>query len=61
MSLSAVDIETGHVVNMTDENTKFEELYKAVIASASVPGIFSPTEIDGRILVDGMTAYNVNA
>jgi len=61
LSLTAVDIETGHVVNMTDENTPFEELHKAVIASASVPGIFSPTEIDGRILVDGMTAYNVNA
>jgi len=61
ISLSAVDIENGEIVEMTDKNTPFEELYKAVIASASVPGFFPPTELNGLKLVDGMTAYNTNA
>ena len=59
-SLSAVDIETGEVVLLTDKNTPMEHLDKAVIASASVPGFFPPTEIGGRLLVDGMTAWNTN-
>ena len=59
-SLSAVDIETGEVVLLTDKNTPMEHLDKAVIASASVPGFFPPTKIGGRLLVDGMTAWNTN-
>ena len=35
-------------------------MYQSVLASASVPGAFPPTIIDGRSLVDGMTAYNTN-
>lgn len=60
LTLSTVDIETGAVINLTDENTPFELLYKAVVASASVPGFFPPTELHGMKLVDGMTAYNTN-
>lgn len=60
LTLSAVDIENGQIVNMTDENTPVDQLYLSVLASASVPGAFPPTEINGRLLVDGMTAYNTN-
>ena len=60
MSLSAVDIGSGEIVNMTDANTKKDNLYQSVIASASVPGAFPPTVINGLQLVDGMTAYNTN-
>ena len=60
LTLSAVDIQNGQIVNMTDENTPVDQLYLAVLASASVPGAFPPTEVDGRLLVDGMTAYNTN-
>lgn len=58
--LSAVNIETGQVVTMNEKNTPIQDLYKAVIASASVPGAFPPTELNGMKLVDGMTAYNTN-
>ena len=58
--LSSVNIETGAVVTLTEKNMKIEDLYKAVIASASVPGFFPPTELNGQMLVDGMTAYNTN-
>ena len=58
--LSSVNIETGAVVTLTDKTTPIEDLYKAVIASASVPGFFPPTELNGMKLIDGMTAYNTN-
>ena len=45
---------------MTDENTPLDQLHLAVLASASVPGAFPPTEVNGKLLVDGMTAYNTN-
>jgi len=48
------------VVLLTDENTPVHELYKAVVASASVPGFFLPTKIGGKLLVDGMTAWDTN-
>ena len=38
----------------------FKDLYKGVIASASVPTAFPPTELNGMKLVDGMTAYNTH-
>ena len=60
ISLSAVNVETGQVVNLTNENTLFEDLHKAVIASASVPGFFPYMELNDMKLVDGMTAYNTN-
>ena len=59
-SLSTVAIETGAIVNLTDETIPIEDLHRAVVASASVPGIFPATEINGMKLVDGMTAYNTN-
>ena len=64
MSLSAVDIGSGEIINMTDENTKIGVLNTSIIASASVPGAFPPTwvNVDGanHQCVDGMTAYNAN-
>ena len=47
-------------MNLTEKNTPIEELNKAVVASASVPGFFPWTEFNGMKLVDGMTAYNIN-
>jgi len=60
ISLAAVDIETDLIETLTDQNTPFSELHKAVVASASVPGFFPPTQLNGKLLVDGMTAYNTN-
>jgi NTE family protein len=44
----AVDIESGEEVVLTRGSVA-----KAVRASCSIPGIFEPAEIDGRLLVDG--------
>ena len=61
LSLSSVDVETGQIVTLTDKNTRFGDLHKAIMASASVPGFFPPTKLNGRLLIDGMTAWNTNA
>ncbi|OPY86065.1 MAG: NTE family protein RssA [Smithella sp. PtaU1.Bin162] len=50
----AADIETGETVVLKDGS-----LVKAIRASMSIPGVFSPVEIDGRLLVDGGIADNV--
>src|SRR5437762_8607715 len=50
----AADIETGDAV-VLDHG----DLGEAIRASMSIPGVFSPIEIDGRLLVDGGIADNV--
>lgn len=50
----AADIETGDAI-ILDHG----DLPQAVQASASIPGVFSPIEIDGKLLVDGGIADNV--
>jgi NTE family protein len=48
LSLVATDIETGEKVVINEGN-----LTEGVRASISIPGIFEPARIDGRLLVDG--------
>lgn len=50
----AADIETGDAV-VLDHG----DLAEAIRASMSIPGVFSPIEIDGKLLVDGGVADNV--
>jgi NTE family protein len=50
----AADIETGQAVVLDHGN-----LAQAMRASMSVPGVMSPVEIDGRLLVDGFIADNL--
>src|SRR5260221_5299166 len=50
----AADIETGHAV-VLDQG----DLAEAMRASMAVPGVFSPMEIDGKVLVDGGVADNL--
>ncbi|MEA5077264.1 MAG: patatin-like phospholipase family protein [Anaerolineaceae bacterium] len=49
----ACDIMTGERI-VLDKG----QLAPAIRASASIPGLFSPVEIDGRLLVDGGTVDN---
>lgn len=44
----ATDLATGEPINLSTG-----PLAKALRASASMPGVFSPVELDGRFLVDG--------
>ena len=50
----ATDIETGEEVIL-----KYGNLAEAIRASMSIPGVFTPVEIDGRILVDGGAINNL--
>lgn len=50
----ATDIETGEQVVLRKGN-----LATAVRASMSIPGLFSPINIDNRLLVDGFVSNNV--
>ncbi|MFV8269203.1 patatin-like phospholipase family protein [Flavobacterium sp. GT2N3] len=49
----ATDIETGEEVVLNKGN-----LAKAMIASSAFPSLFSPVEIDGKLLVDGGVVNN---
>jgi len=50
----AADIETGEMVVLADGSVA-----RAIRASMSVPGVFSPVEVDGRLLVDGGVVRNL--
>ncbi len=50
----ATDIETGQAV-ILDKG----DLVKAIRASMSIPAMFAPVEIDGKLLVDGGIANNL--
>ncbi len=50
----AADIETGEAVILGSG-----ELAEAIRASMSIPGVFAPVEMDGRLLVDGGIVDNL--
>ena len=54
LAVVATDIATGEAVVL-----RGGDLAQALRASMSVPGVFSPVEIDGRLLVDGGVANNL--
>lgn len=54
LSIVATDISTGEKVVLQRGN-----LARAIRASASIPGMFKPVEIEKRLLVDGMLVENI--
>jgi NTE family protein len=50
----ATDLVTGEMVTIDHGN-----LFTAIQASMSLPGVFSPVEVDGRTLVDGVVVRNL--
>ncbi len=50
----ATDLETGDVVKLDRGN-----LASAMVASMTVPALFPPVELDGKLLVDGGIANNI--
>jgi NTE family protein len=54
LAIVATDISSGKKVELTECAVS-----QAVMASTAVPGIFSPVEIDGQMLVDGGLVENV--
>lgn len=54
LSMIATNISTGEKVTLTEG-----PLYKAVMASTCLPGIFSPVEWNDMLLVDGFLCENI--
>lgn len=54
LSMIATDISTGKKVVLNEG-----PLYKAVMASTCLPGVFTPVEWDDMLLVDGVLCENV--
>lgn len=54
LAIVTTDISRGEKVVLRSGNVS-----RAVMASTSIPGIFSPIYIDGRLLVDGFLVDNV--
>ena len=54
LAIVAADISTGEKVVF-----KTGSLATAIMASTSIPGVFMPTKVDGRMLVDGAIVENV--
>lgn len=59
IGIQSVDLNTGKVI-IFDENTPEEIKAEAVASSASIPGAFSPTQINGMTLVDGGVFTNLD-
>jgi len=54
LTIIATDLKTGERVIINHGN-----IAKAVHASSAIPGVFSPVQFQGRLLVDGLVVDNV--
>lgn len=57
----ATDLDTGESVRFGGEGQDHVPISRAVQASAALPGLFPPVEIDGRYYVDGALKKTLNA
>ena len=57
----AVDLDTGKAVTFGGPGRDHVPISKAVQASAALPGLFPPVEIDGHYFVDGALKKTLNA
>ena len=59
--LVATDLDTGESVAFGAPGTEHVPVSRAVQASAALPGVFPPVEIDGRYFVDGALRKTLHA
>ena len=57
----ATDLDTGEAVRFGEKGWDSTPISKAVQASAAVPGLFPPVEIDGHHFVDGALRKSMHA
>ncbi len=57
----AADLDSGHAVHFGDPGWDEVPISLAVQASAALPGLYPPVEIDGRHYVDGILLKTVHA
>ena len=58
--MSAVDVNTGDYIAMTQKDTVFEDLAQSAMSSGSIPVVFPPQHIKDYVFMDGGTVWNVN-
>lgn len=59
--LVATDLDSGHTVHFGKPGWDHVPIAEAVAASAALPGLFPPVEIDGRHYVDGALTKTLHA
>jgi NTE family protein len=59
--LVATDLDSGESVAFGADDTRHVPIGRAVQASAALPGLFPPVEIDGRFFVDGALRKTLHA
>ena len=57
----AVDLDSGAVVRFGSESHRDVTISRAVQASAALPGLYPPVEINGRFFVDGALRRTLHA
>ena len=57
----AVDLDSGAVVRFGSDSHSDVTISRAVQASAALPGLYPPVEIDGRFFVDGALRRTLHA
>lgn len=57
----AVDLDSGSAVRFGSEARRDVSISRAVQASAALPGLYPPVEIDGHFYVDGALRRTLNA
>ena len=61
VTLGAGDVNSGEFHVFTQKNVAINELYRAAVASASIPAVFPPYNWEGvGLFMDGGTINNVN-
>jgi len=61
LRIIAVELETGRAVRFGEPGFDHVPVSRAVQASAALPGLYPPVEIDGRLYVDGALRRTLNA
>jgi NTE family protein len=61
LSLVATDLDTGEAVALGGPGWDHVPISRAVQATAALPGLFPPVDIDGRSFVDGALKKTLNA
>lgn len=61
LNVVAVDLDSGEAVRFGSPGFDHVPISRAVQASSALPGVYPPTEIDGRYYVDGVLIKTLHA
>lgn len=61
LRIVAVELDSGHAVRFGEPGTEDVPISSAVQASAALPGLYPPVEINGRYYVDGALRRTLHA